>query len=489
MKKISRIYAGYGVSQTPMTIYKERRIRMVIEIKNLFKEPEKYLNQEIEIQGWIRTIRSSKKFGFIEVNDGTFFTNLQVVFDEKLENFKEVEKLPISSAIVAKGLLVETPGAKQPFEIHAKEIMVEGYSHKDYPLQKKRHTFEYLRTIAHLRPRSNTFNAVFRVRSLTAFAIHKFFQERGFVYVHTPIITGSDAEGAGEMFTVTNFDLANVPLNDENKVDYTKDFFGKETNLTVSGQLEAEAYALAFKNVYTFGPTFRAENSNTARHAAEFWMVEPEIAFAGLKENRELAEDMMKYIIKYVMENAQEEMKFFNSFIDKGLIDRLENIVSADFGCITYTEAIDILKKSGEQFQYPVEWGIDLQTEHERYISEKIFEGPVFVIDYPKEIKAFYMRLNDDGKTVAAMDLLVPGVGEIIGGSQREERLDILEKRIEEIGMYKEDYWWYLELRKYGGTKHAGYGLGFERAIMYMTGMTNIRDVIPFPRTVRSAEF
>lgn len=462
---------------------------MKVNIKTIYNETEKYLNKEILTEGWIRTLRSSKKFGFIEINDGTFFSNLQIVFDEGLDNFKEIEKLPISSAISIKGTLVETPGAKQPFEIQAKEISLVSLSDRDYPLQKKRHSFEYLRTIAHLRPRSNTFNAVFRVRSLAAYAVHKFFQERDFIYVHTPIITGSDAEGAGEMFKVTNLDLTNVPLDQDNRVDYTKDFFGKETNLTVSGQLEAEAYALAFKNVYTFGPTFRAENSNTARHAAEFWMIEPEIAFADLKDNRELAEDMMKYIINYVMENAKEEMKFFNSFIDKGLIERLENIVNSDFGCITYTEAIDILKKSKEQFQYPVEWGIDLQTEHERYISEKVFKGPVFVIDYPKEIKAFYMRLNDDGKTVAAMDLLVPGVGEIIGGSQREERLDILERRIEEMGMDKEDYWWYLELRKYGGTKHAGYGLGFERAIMYMTGMTNIRDVIPFPRTVKSAEF
>ena len=462
---------------------------MKLKIKEIFREPEKFLNKEVEIEGWIRTLRSSKKLGFIEVNDGTFFSNLQIVFDEGLENFKEVEKLPISSAIVVKGLLVSTPGAKQPFEIQAKEIVVEGPSDNDYPLQKKRHSLEYLRTIAHLRPRSNTFNAVFRIRSLAAYAIHKFFQERDFVYVHTPIITGSDAEGAGEMFKVTSLDLKDVPLDDDNKVDYSKDFFGKETNLTVSGQLEAEAYALAFKNVYTFGPTFRSENSNTARHAAEFWMIEPEIAFADLKDNMRLAEDMMKYMIGYVMENAREEMKFFNSFIDKRLIERLNNIVNSDFAHITYTQAIDILKKSKEEFNYPVEWGIDLQTEHERYISEKVFKGPVFVTDYPKDIKAFYMRLNDDEKTVAAMDLLVPGVGEIIGGSQREERLDVLERRIEEMGMNREDYWWYLELRKYGGTKHAGYGLGFERAIMYMTGMANIRDVIPFPRTVKSAEF
>lgn len=462
---------------------------MAIDIRDIFKESEKYLNKEIEIEGWIRTLRSSKRFGFIEVNDGTFFANLQVVFDETLQNFSEVEKLPISSAISVKGTLVETPEAKQPFEIQAKEISLLAPSDRDYPLQKKRHTFEYLRTIAHLRPRGNTFNAVFRVRSLAAYAIHKFFQDRGFVYVHTPIITGSDAEGAGEMFRVTTFDLTNVPLHENNQVDYTEDFFGRETNLTVSGQLEAEAYALAFKRVYTFGPTFRAENSNTPRHAAEFWMIEPEIAFADLTDNRKLAEDMMKFLLSYVMEKAPEEMKFFNSFIDKGLIERLENIVNSDFECITYTEAINLLQKSKEQFQFPVKWGMDLQTEHERYISEKVFKGPVFIIDYPKDIKAFYMRLNDDENTVAAMDLLVPGVGEIIGGSQREERLDVLEKRIEEMGMKKDDYWWYLELRKYGGVKHAGYGLGFERAIMYMTGMSNIRDVIPFPRTVGSAEF
>ena len=458
-------------------------------VRDIYKNPDEFFGKEVVIEGWIRTLRASNKIGFIEVNDGTFFSNIQVVFDENLENFKEVSKYSISSAIYVRGTLVKTEGAKQPFEIHAKEIALEADSEKDYPLQKKRHTFEYLRTIAHLRPRSNTFSAVFRVRSLTAYAIHKFFQERNFVYVHTPIITGSDAEGAGEMFRVTTLDLLNVPLTEDNKVDYSKDFFGKETNLTVSGQLEAEAYALAFRNVYTFGPTFRAENSNTTRHAAEFWMIEPEMAFADLKDNMNLAEDMMKYIINYVMEKAPEEMKFFNSFIDKGLIDRLDNIVNSKFACITYTEAIDLLKKSKEQFQYPIEWGTDLQTEHERYICEKVFKGPVFVIDYPKDIKAFYMRLNDDGKTVAAMDLLVPGVGEIIGGSQREERLDILENRISELGMNKEDYWWYLELRKYGGVKHAGYGLGFERAIMYLTGMGNIRDVIPFPRTVKSAEF
>ncbi|MBU5292745.1 asparagine--tRNA ligase [Anaerosalibacter bizertensis] len=460
-----------------------------ITVREIFKETEKYLNKEVQIEGWIRTLRSSKKFGFIEVNDGTFFKNIQIVFDEKLENFKEISKFPISASIVVQGKLDPTPEAKQPFEIKATSVSMIGDSAKDYPLQKKRHSFEYLRTIAHLRPRSNAFSAVFRVRSLAAYAIHKFFQERNFVYVHTPIITGSDAEGAGEMFRVTNLDLKNIPLDDENKVDFSKDFFGKDTNLTVSGQLEAEAYALAFRNVYTFGPTFRAENSNTARHAAEFWMIEPEIAFADLNDDMDLAEDMMKYIINYVMENAKEEMEFFNSFVDKGLFDRLENVVNSEFERITYTEAIEILEKSKEKFQYPVKWGIDLQTEHERYITEKVFKKPVFVTDYPKDIKAFYMRLNDDNKTVAAMDLLVPGVGEIVGGSQREERLDVLEERMKELGMSEKEYWWYLELRKYGGTKHAGFGLGFERAIMYMTGMKNIRDVIPFPRTVGSAEF
>ncbi|MBU5254669.1 asparagine--tRNA ligase [Tissierella praeacuta] len=462
---------------------------MKTTVRNIYKDTDKYLNQEIQLEGWIRTSRSSKAFGFIELNDGTFFKNIQIVYEDGMDNFKEIEKLPLSSSIKVKGKLVSTPEAKQPFEIKASEIEVEGYSASDYPLQKKRHTFEYMRTIAHLRPRANTFNAVFRVRSILAYAIHKFFQERGFVYVHTPIITASDAEGAGEMFRVSTLDFYNIPLTQDKKVNFSDDFFGKETSLTVSGQLEAEAFALAYKDVYTFGPTFRAENSNTARHAAEFWMIEPEIAFADINDNMQLAEDMMKYIIKYVMENAKEEMEFFNNFVDKGLIERLENVVNSDFGRITYTEAVELLKKSVEEFQYPVEWGIDLQTEHERYISEKIFKKPVFVIDYPKEIKAFYMRMNEDNKTVAAMDLLVPGVGEIIGGSQREERLDVLEKKIIDNGMEPEDYWWYLELRKFGGTKHAGYGLGFERAVMYITGMSNIRDVIPFPRTVKSAEF
>lgn len=458
-------------------------------VRQIYRESEKYIGKKLKIEGWVRTVRASKNFGFIEVNDGSFFKNIQIVFDDSLSNFEDICKLKVSTAISVEGQLVATPNAKQPFEIKADNIIIVGTTTKDYPLQKKRHTFEFLRTIAHLRPRSNTFSAVFRVRSLAAYAIHKFFNDRNFVYVHTPIITASDAEGAGEMFRVSTLDLNSLPKDEHGKIDFSKDFFGKEANLTVSGQLEAEAYALAFRNVYTFGPTFRAENSNTARHAAEFWMIEPEIAFADLNDNMCLAEDMMKYIIQYVMDNAPEEMEFFNRFIDKGLFDRLENVVNSDFEHITYTEAIDILKKSGQNFEYPVEWGMDLQTEHERYITEKVFNKPVFITDYPKDIKAFYMRLNDDNKTVAAMDLLVPGVGEIIGGSQREERLDVLEARMDEMKMKKEDYWWYLDLRKYGGTKHAGYGLGFERAVMYITGMSNIRDVIPFPRTVRSIEF
>jgi asparaginyl-tRNA synthetase len=458
-------------------------------VKQLYRESEKYIDKDVKVSGWVRTVRDSKTFGFIELNDGSFFKNLQIVFDDTLDNFKEIAKLSVSSSISVEGTVVATPNAKQPFEIKAKKVEIEGHSTPDYPLQKKKHSMEFLRTIAHLRPRSNTFSAVFRVRSLAAYAIHKFFQERGFVYVHTPIITGSDAEGAGAMFRVTTLDMKNPPKTQDGDIDFSQDFFGKETNLTVSGQLEAEVYALAFRNVYTFGPTFRAENSNTARHAAEFWMIEPEIAFADLEDNMELAEDMVKYIIKFVMENAPEEMEFFNKFIDTGLFERLNNIVNSEFARITYTEAIDILKKSGQQFEYPVEWGMDLQTEHERYITEKVFKKPVFVINYPKDIKAFYMRLNDDNKTVAAMDLLVPGIGEIIGGSQREERLEVLEARMEELGLKKEDYWWYLELRKYGGTKHSGFGLGFERMIMYITGMSNIRDVIPFPRTTGSAEF
>ncbi|MCY6483389.1 asparagine--tRNA ligase [Clostridium aestuarii] len=460
-----------------------------ILIKQLYRETDKFVGKEVKISGWIRTLRASNKFGFIEVNDGSFFKNTQVVFDQSLENFKEIAKFAISSSISVEGEVVLTEGAKQPFEIHAKKIILEGKSDADYPLQKKRHTLEYLREIAHLRPRSNTFSAVFRVRSLAAYAIHKFFQEQGFVYVNTPIITGSDAEGAGEMFRVTTLDVKNVPKDEEGNVNCKEDFFEKETNLTVSGQLEAEIYALAFRNVYTFGPTFRAENSNTARHASEFWMIEPEMAFAELNDYLDNAEEMIKYVIKYVMENAPEEMEFFNKFIDKGLFDRLNNVADSEFGRVTYTEAVEILQKSGHEFEYPVEWGIDLQTEHERYLTEEIFGKPVFVTDYPKDIKAFYMRLNEDGKTVAASDLLVPGIGELIGGSQREERLDVLENKIKEIGLNKEDYWWYLELRKYGETKHSGYGLGFERLIMYLTGMGNIRDVIPFPRTPGNAEF
>lgn len=460
------------------------------EIKKLFRAPQDYTGKTITVPGWVKTVRDSKTFGFIELNDGTFFRNLQVVFEEgRLENFKEVAKLSVGSAIEVEGVLVETPNAKQPFELKAARIAIENMCPADYQLQKKRHSFEFLRTIAHLRPRTNTFSAVFRVRSLAAFAIHKFFQDRSFVYVHTPLITGSDAEGAGQMFKVTTLDVGNPPRQENGKIDYSQDFFEKETSLTVSGQLAGEAYALAFKNIYTFGPTFRAENSNTARHAAEFWMIEPEIAFSDLKDDMMLAEDMLKYVISYVMENAPEEMEFFNSFVDKTLLERLNNVVNSEFARITYTEAIELLQKSKQNFEYPVEWGSDLQTEHERYITEQIFKKPVFVTDYPKEIKAFYMRVNDDDKTVAAMDLLVPGVGEIIGGSQREERLDVLEKKMEDLGLNKEDYWWYLELRKFGGTKHAGFGLGFERAIMYLTGITNIRDVIPFPRTTGNCEF
>jgi asparaginyl-tRNA synthetase len=458
-------------------------------IKDLYRNSEGYIDQKVQLSGWIRTVRDSKTFGFIELNDGSFFKGVQIVFDEQLANFKDITKLPISSTILVEGDFILTPQAKQPFEIKATNIVIEGSSNVDYPLQKKKHSFEYLRTIAHLRPRTNTFSAVFRVRSLASYAIHKFFQDKGFVYVHTPIITGSDTEGAGEMFRLTNFDLDNLPKNEEGKVDATKDFFNKETNLTVSGQLSAEAYALAFRNVYTFGPTFRAENSNTARHAAEFWMIEPELAFAELPDIMDLAEDMVKYVISYVLEQAPEEMAFFNSFIDKGLLERLNKAHDASFGRVTYTEAIELLKNAEEKFAYPVEWGLDLQTEHERYLSEKVFQRPVFVTDYPKEIKAFYMRLNEDQKTVAATDLLVPGIGELIGGSQREEREDILTGKINDLGMDEKDYWWYLELRKYGGTKHSGYGIGFERLIMYLTGMTNIRDVIPFPRTTGNAEF
>ena len=461
-----------------------------ILLRELFRNAAEYADKEVLIKGWVRNNRSSNKFGFIELNDGSFFKSVQVVYEEEfIDNFEEIAKAYVATALAVKGVVVLTPEAKQPFEIKAREITVEAPSTPDYPLQPKRHSMEFLREIAHLRPRSNTFAAVFRVRSLVAYAIHKFFQEQNFVYVHTPIITGSDCEGAGEMFRVTTLDMDNLPKNEDGTVDYSGDFFGKETNLTVSGQLEAETYALVFRNVYTFGPTFRAENSNTARHASEFWMIEPEISFADLQANMELAEAMIKYIINYVLENAPEEMQFFNSFVDKGVLERLNHIVNSDFGRVTYTEAVDLLLKSGKEFQYPVEWGIDLQTEHERYLTEEIFNKPVFVTDYPKDIKAFYMRLNDDGKTVAACDLLVPGVGEIIGGSQREERLDVLTARMKELGLNEEDYWWYLDLRKYGGVKHAGYGLGFERIIMYITGMSNIRDVLPFPRTPKTAEF
>lgn len=462
----------------------------ILDIRQVFQKSEDFLGKEVTVQGWVKTIRDSNKFAFIELNDGTFFNNLQIVLEaENLENFKEVVKYPIYTAIKVKGELVKTEGAKQAFEVKANEITLLATSDSDYPLQKKRHTFEYLRTIAHLRPRANAFSAVFRVRSIAAYAVHKFFQEKNFVYAHTPIITASDAEGAGEMFQVTTLDMNNLPKSSEGKVDYKEDFFDKETHLTVSGQLEAEIFAMAFKNVYTFGPTFRAENSNTARHAAEFWMIEPEMAFATLKENMDVAEEMVKFIIRYCLENAKEEMEFFNNFVDKALFERLNNILENKFERITYTKAVELLQNSGQKFEYKVEWGIDLQTEHERYLTEQIFKKPVFVTDYPEKIKAFYMRSNDDGKTVAAMDLLVPGVGEIIGGSQREERLDILEKKIKDNNLDRNAYWWYLELRKYGGVKHSGYGLGFERMIMYLTGMQNIRDVIAFPRTVGTAEF
>ena len=457
-------------------------------IRELYREKEKFIGKEVQIGGWLRNIRDSKTFGFLVVNDGTFFEPLQVVYSDKLDNFAEISKLNVGAAVIVKGTLVETSNAKQPFEIQADVVEIEGVSAPEYPLQPKRHTFEYLRTISHLRPRTNTFEAVFRVRSLIAYAIHKFFQERDFVYVHTPLITGSDCEGAGEMFRVTTLDMENVPKNPDGTVDYTKDFFNKETNLTVSGQLNGETYAMAFKNIYTFGPTFRAENSNTTRHAAEFWMIEPEIAFADLKDDMMLAESMLKYVISYVLENAPEEMAFFNKFVDKGLIERLNHVVESEFGRVTYTEAIELLEKNNDKFEYKVSWGCDLQTEHERYLTEEIFHRPVFVTDYPKEIKAFYMKMNEDGKTVAAMDCLVPGIGEIIGGSQREDDYDKLVRRMDECGLKKEDYDFYLDLRKYGTARHAGFGLGFERCVMYLTGMQNIRDVIPFPRTVNNCE-
>lgn len=458
------------------------------KIKEAFLDSEKFLDKEITVGGWIKSIRDSKTFGFMVISDGSYFDPIQVVYHDELENFAAISKLNVGAAVVVKGTLVATPQAKQPIEIQAKEVIIEGESAPDYPLQKKRHSLEYLRTISHLRPRTNTFQAVFRVRSLCAFAIHKFFQERGFVYVHTPIITGSDAEGAGEMFQVTNLDLHNLPLTKEGKVDYSEDFFGKETNLTVSGQLNGETFAQAFGDIYTFGPTFRAENSNTSRHAAEFWMIEPEIAFADLEDDMELAEDMIKYIINYVLMEAPEEMKFFNSFVDKGLLERLKHVATSDFERITYTKAVELLEEVNDRFEYKVSWGTDLQTEHERYLTEELYKKPVFVTDYPKEIKAFYMKMNEDNKTVAAMDLLVPGIGEIIGGSQREDNLEILKKRMEECGLNEKEYSFYLDLRKYGSTKHAGYGLGFERCVMYLTGMSNIRDVIPFPRTAGNCD-
>ena len=460
----------------------------LINIRDLFRDKEKYLGNKVTVGGWVRSVRDSKTFGFIVVNDGTFFEPLQVVYHDTMENFAQISRLNVGAAIIVTGTLIATPDAKQPFEIQADSIEVEGESTPDYPLQKKRHSMEYLRTITHLRPRTNTFQAVFRVRSLIAYAIHQFFQERNFVYVHTPLITGSDCEGAGEMFQVTTMDLNNVPKTEDGKVDYSKDFFGKPTNLTVSGQLNGETYAMAFKNIYTFGPTFRAENSNTTRHAAEFWMIEPEMAFADLKDDMILAESMIKYVIRYVLENAPEEMNFFNSFVDKGLLERLNHVLNSEFGHVTYTEAVKILEQHNDKFEYKVSWGCDLQTEHERFLTEEIYKRPLFVTDYPKEIKAFYMKLNDDGRTVAAMDCLVPGIGEIIGGSQREDDYDKLVARMDELGLKKEDYQFYLDLRKYGSARHAGFGLGFERCVMYLTGMGNIRDVIPFPRTVNNCD-
>ena len=458
-------------------------------IKEIFRNREEYLDKKVTVGGWVRSVRGSKAFGFIVLHDGTFFETLQIVFHDTLDNFAEVAKLNVGAAIIVEGTLVATPEAKQPFEIQADSVTVEGQSLPEYPLQKKRHSLEYLRTITHLRPRTNTFQAVFRVRSLCAYAIHKFFQERGFVYVHTPLITASDAEGAGEMFQVTTLNIGDPARDGDGNIDYTQDFFGKPTNLTVSGQLNGETFAQAFRNIYTFGPTFRAENSNTTRHAAEFWMIEPEIAFADLQDDMDLAEDMLKYVMRYVLENAPEEMNFFNSFVDKGLLDRLNHVVNSEFGHVTYTEAVKLLEQNNDRFEYKVFWGCDLQTEHERYLTEEIFKKPVFVTDYPKEIKAFYMKLNEDGKTVAAMDCLVPGIGEIIGGSQREDDYEKLKLRMDELKMKEEDYSFYLDLRKYGTTRHAGFGLGFERMIMYVTGVSNIRDVEAFPRTTGNADF
>jgi len=463
---------------------------MYTKLSEIFSAPESFIGKEINAAGWIRTIRDNKSFSFMELNDGSFFKSIQVVYDNNLSNFAELNKLGVGSSVTLKGKVVESPGSKQPFEIHAVEIKIEGTCPENYPLQKKRHSFEYLRTIAHLRPRTNTFAAVFRIRSIASFAIHQFFNERRFVYVHTPIITGSDAEGAGEMFQVSTLDMNNPPRTEEGAIDYKEDFFGKMANLTVSGQLSVEPFALAMRDVYTFGPTFRAENSNTPRHAAEFWMMEPEIAFADIDDCMDVAEDMIKYVIKYCMENAPEEMAFFNEFVDKGLLDRLNNVVNNEFGRVTYTEAIEIMQNAKDaKFEYPVFWGCDIQTEHERYLAETHFKKPVFVTHYPKEIKAFYMRLDDGEKTVAAFDMLVPGIGEIIGGSQREERYDVLVRRMKELGLKEEDYDWYLELRKFGGAYHSGFGLGFERCIMYLTGMSNIRDVVPYPRTVGNCEF
>ena len=460
-----------------------------ILVKQLYKETDKYIDKEVKVSGWVRTVRDSKTFGFIELNDGSFFKNVQIVFADNLPNFEDICKLTISSSIIVTGNVVKTENAKQPFEIKATSVEVFDVADSDYPLQKKRHTFEYLRTISYLRPRTNTFNAVFRVRSVLSYAIHKYFQERGFVYVHTPLITSSDAEGAGEMFTVSTFDFENIPKLENGKVDYSKDFFGKNAHLTVSGQLDVENYAFAFRNVYTFGPTFRAENSNTPRHASEFWMIEPEMCFADLNDDMDVAEDMVKYIISYVLENAPEEMEFFDKLIAPGLLDRLHNVINSDFGRISYTDAIKELEKNNDNFEYPVSWGVDIQTEHERYLSEKVFGKPVFVTDYPKEIKAFYMKQNDDGKTVAAADLLVPGVGELIGGSQREDDIEKLKTRIKELGLKEEDYWWYMDLRRFGSSVHSGFGIGFERMMMYLTGMQNIRDVIPFPRTPKNCDF
>ena len=460
----------------------------LISVRELFKNTAAYAGREIEIGGWVRNRRPSKQFGFIVLNDGTYFTPVQVVYNDSLENFQEISKINIGAALIVKGVVEQTPDGKQPFEIQASAITVEGPSTGDYPLQPKRHTMEFLRTITHLRPRTNTFQAVFRVRSLAAMAIHQFFQDREFVYVHTPLITGSDCEGAGEMFQVTTLDLNNIPKTADGKVDFSQDFYGKPTNLTVSGQLNGETFAMAFRNIYTFGPTFRAENSNTTRHAAEFWMIEPEMAFADLDDLLRVEEDMLKYIISYVLEHAPEEMAFFNQFMDKGLLDRLNNVLNNQFGRITYTEAVELLQQHNDKFEYKVEWGCDLQTEHERYLTEVIFKKPVFVTDYPKDIKAFYMKLNPDGKTVAAVDCLVPGVGEITGGSQREDNYEVLKARIEELGMNPEDYGFYMDLRKYGSCRHAGFGLGFERCVMYLTGIGNIRDAIPFPRTVGNCE-